>query len=269
MARTSVWWLVPLVVLGLPISLAAQAPPAPPDVAAVPGDAQKTASGLASRVLVPGQGGERPSSDHLVVAHYTMWTTDGRVVDSTHSRKSGPARFPLDNVLAGWRECVTLMTEGEQRRCWIPANLAYDGQQGRPAGMIVSDIELVGFEPSPKVPPPDVASVPEGATKLPSGLAFRILEAGIGARRPLETSRVTVHYTGWTTDGKMFDSSVLRGEPTSFQLGQVIDGWTEGVQLMVVGERRRFWIPEDLAYKDGGGPSGMLVFDIELLTIDN
>ena len=80
-----------------------------------------------------------------------------------------------------------------------------------------------------------------------------------------------VHYSGWTTDGKMFDSSVTRGEPAEFPLNGVIKGWTEGVQLMVAGEKRRFWIPEGLAYgpaiPGSGRPGGMLVFDIELLEI--
>ena len=77
---------------------------------------------------------------------------------------------------------------------------------------------------------------------------------------------VTVHYTGWTTDGKMFDSSYTRKAPATFGVNRVIPGWTEGVQLMVVGEKRRFWIPEKLAYKGTAGrPEGMLVFDVELM----
>jgi peptidylprolyl isomerase len=96
-----------------------------------------------------------------------------------------------------------------------------------------------------------------------------VLTAGAGKEHPTATSRVTVHYSGWTRDGKLFDSSVTRGEPTSFSLNQVIKGWTEGLQLMVAGEKTRFWIPADLAYGDKparpGAPSGMLVFDIELL----
>jgi peptidylprolyl isomerase len=80
---------------------------------------------------------------------------------------------------------------------------------------------------------------------------------------------VTVHYTGWTTDGKMFDSSVSRGQPATFPLNKVIAGWTEGVQLMVEGEKTRFWIPQNLAYQgQAGAPRGMLVFDVELLKID-
>ena len=78
--------------------------------------------------------------------------------------------------------------------------------------------------------------------------------------------KVTVHYTGWTTDGKMFDTSLERGQPISFPLTGVIEGWTEGVQLMTIGEKMRFWIPERLAYK-GKDPKGMLVFDVELLAI--
>ena len=78
-----------------------------------------------------------------------------------------------------------------------------------------------------------------------------------------------MHYTGWTTDGKMFDSSVARGEPASFALNGVIAGWTEGVQMMVVGEKRRFWIPAHLAYEGKDGPQGMLVFDIELIKIES
>ncbi len=73
---------------------------------------------------------------------------------------------------------------------------------------------------------------------------------------------------GWTTDGRAFDSSIARGQPAKFPLKSVIAGWTEGLQLMVVGEERRFWIPEDLAYKGKAGkPTGMLVFDVELLEI--
>jgi peptidylprolyl isomerase len=95
-----------------------------------------------------------------------------------------------------------------------------------------------------------------------------VLTPGAGSVHPKRNATVTVHYSGWTTDGKMFDSSVMRGQPTSFPLDQVIPGWTEGVQLMVEGEKTRFWIPERLAY-DGqeGKPKGMLVFDVELITI--
>ena len=117
--------------------------------------------------------------------------------------------------------------------------------------------------------PDDVAAPPAGSLKTVSGLSTKVLNAGTGTRHPRSADRVTVHYTGWTADGKMFDSSVARGTPATFSLADVIAGWTEGLQLMVEGERRRFWIPESLAYKgQAGSPQGMLVFDVELIRID-
>jgi FKBP-type peptidyl-prolyl cis-trans isomerase len=115
--------------------------------------------------------------------------------------------------------------------------------------------------------PPDVAAPPSDAEKSSSGLASKVLTAGTGTTHPRASDSVTVHYTGWTTDGTMFDSSVSRGEPSTFPLNGVIRGWTEGLQLMVVGEKRRFWIPENLAYGGRRPPLGMLVFDVELLAI--
>ena len=116
--------------------------------------------------------------------------------------------------------------------------------------------------------PSDVAAPPKDAQKTASGLASKVITPGKGKEHPTSSSQVTVHYSGWTTDGKMFDSSV-GGQPATFPLNGVIKGWTEGVQLMVVGEKRRFWIPGNLAYDNStrtGVPKGMLVFDIELIS---
>lgn len=118
--------------------------------------------------------------------------------------------------------------------------------------------------------PSDVAAPPADASTTASGLVSKVQTAGTGTTHPTATSRVRVHYTGWTTDGKMFDSSVARGEPIAFGLNQVISGWTEGVQLMVEGETRRLWIPETLAYRgQPGAPKGMLVFDVQLIRIES
>ena len=122
--------------------------------------------------------------------------------------------------------------------------------------------------PTPIPPPPDVAAPPKDAVTTPSGLASKVLTPGTGTAKPGATDMVTVHYTGWTTDGKMFDSSVMRERPATFALGRVVPGWTEGVQLMVEGDKYRFWVPEALAYQGKPGrPAGMLVFDIELVKI--
>jgi FKBP-type peptidyl-prolyl cis-trans isomerase len=145
---------------------------------------------------------------------------------------------------------------------------------GRPKGMLVFDVSLYSVAAVPKPPPTpaDVAAVPADAAVTPSGLASRMLKAGpAGAPKPTAKSSVTVNYSGWTTKGELFDSSIPRGEPTSFPLNRVIAGWTEGLQLMGVGESRRFWIPARLAYGENpppGAPGGMLVFDVDLLSIN-
>jgi FKBP-type peptidyl-prolyl cis-trans isomerase len=116
--------------------------------------------------------------------------------------------------------------------------------------------------------PADVAAPPADSVKAPTGLSSKILQPGKGTRHPRPTDSVTVHYTGWTTDGRMFDSSVSRGEPATFGVTEVIAGWTQGLQMMVEGEKRRFWIPEELAYQGRQDPKGMLVFDVELIKIE-
>ena len=248
----------------------ADAIPAPSDVAAPPADAQVTASGLASKVLQPGTGTEHPAAADIVEVHYTGWTTDGAMFDSSVARGE-PIGLPLNRVIAGWTEGVQLMVVGEKRRFWIPEELAYGGQPGKPAGVLVFDVELMAMQKAPELPaaPSDVAAPPADAQVTKSGLASKVLMVGNGTEHPKKNSRVTVHYTGWTTDGELFDSSVVRGQPASFGLNQVIAGWTEGVPLMVVGEKRRFWIPEKLAYGgQPGKPAGTLVFDVELISID-
>ena len=261
-----------------PAAKAPEAPkglPAPADVAAAPADAEKTASGLASKVLKPGTGKDHPGAEDTVKVHYTGWMIDGKMFDSSVVRGQ-PAEFPLDHVIKGWTEGLQLMVEGEQRRFWIPGKLAYGdepGPPGRPSGTLVFDVELLGIKKAPPAPavPTDVAAVPKNAKKTESGLAYRVLTKGKGKVHPAATDLVKVHYTGWTTDGKRFDSSVVRGQPAEFPLSGVIKGWTEGVRLMVEGEKTRFWIPGKMAYGDEPGPPGrpfgMLVFDIELIEI--
>jgi FKBP-type peptidyl-prolyl cis-trans isomerase len=245
--------------------------PAPPDVAAPPKEAKKTASGLAFRVLKPGTGKDKPGDADRVKVHYSGWTKDGKMFDSSVKRGE-PATFGVGQVIPGWTEALKLMVVGEQRRLWIPAALAYGvkPQPGMPAGDLTFDVSLLEIMPGPKVPE-DVKAPPASAKKTASGLRYRVLKPGTGKVHPKATDTVTVHYSGFTPDGKMFDSSVQRGEPATFSLGQVIKGWTEGVQLMVEGERTRFWIPADLAYGEKaarpGTPSGPLVFDVELLQI--
>jgi len=240
----------------------------PPDLTSPPADATRSKTGLISKELSPATSAEKPAATDIVTVHYTGWAPDGRMFDSSVTRGT-PSTFPLDRVMAGWNECVQLMARGEKRRCWVPQDLAYRGAAGRPTGTVVFDIELIDLRPSPMIPPADLKQPPADAHRAPSGLAYKVLRPGTGVRKPDAFSRVTVHYTGWTLDGKMFDTTVTRNTPATLSLQDVIRGWTEGIATMVEGERTRFWIPETIAYKgEAGMPRGMLVFDVELLRIN-
>jgi peptidylprolyl isomerase len=246
-------------------------PNAPKDVAAAPESATKTQSGIAYTVIKAGEGDASPTDGDLLKVNFKGWDTNGASIGSSETM-GGPMALSLDqSPIKGWAEILKTMKKGESRRVWIPENLTFESKgRGAPEGALTFDLELVEFKPKPVAPkaPADVAAPPADATKTASGLAYKVLKAGTGKRKPTATDTVKVHYAGWTTDGKLFDNSIERDEQAQFPLNQVIKGWTEGVQLMVEGEKRRFWIPVELAYNNQPGkPAGMLVFDIELFTI--
>jgi FKBP-type peptidyl-prolyl cis-trans isomerase len=263
-----------------PLPVAEPAPPArdpnaPADLAAPPADAERAQSGLTSKVLKPGSGAEHPRSEDTVTVNFTGWMADSGVKFDGSEDRGQAVEFALPRMVKGFSEGLQLMVVGEKRRLWIPGALAYGDAPrrfGNPYGTLVFDVELVNIRHPPEPPrvPSDLNSPPSDARKTSSGIYYKVLRPGTGKVHPRPRSTVEVHYSGWTLDGKMFDSSVLRGETASFPLNGVIRGWTEGVQLMVAGEKARFWIPAKLAYGDNssaGTPSGTLVFDIELVSI--
>jgi peptidylprolyl isomerase len=246
--------------------------PAPPDVAAPPGDAERTASGLASKVLVAGTGTDHPSQNDSVKVNYTGWTTDGKMFDSSVAplqpgRKGAPAVMSLGRVIPGWTEGIQLMVVGEKRRFWIPEELAYSHRPGAPAGMLVFDIELLDFTPGPK-PPADVAAAPADAQKTKDGLATAVTQKGTGTVHPKPTDGVRVNYSIWQPDGKLLDAS--KDKPAVRPVTGFSDGWGEGVQLMVTGEKRTFWVPGRLAVpnnRPGTAPAGDVTMVVELIDI--
>jgi len=248
--------------LATAVILAKPAPPA--DLKAPPADAQKSDDGLVSKQLEAGTSAEHPGESDSIHVRYSVWkASDGSVVDYT--RGEAQVFIAMTKLLPGMREMFTLMTPGEKRRAWIPSTLGA-GKIAEGETFVV-DGQLIDVV-HPPTAPPDVAAPPADATKTPSGLAYKVLRLGTGTAHPRSRDKVTVHYSGWTTDGQMFDSSVMRGEPVEFALDAVIPGWTEGLQLMTEGEKVRFWTPEKLAYKGKAGkPAGMLVFDVELIKI--
>src|SRR5262245_42302746 len=152
--------------------------PAPPDVAAPPADAVKTASGLATKVLKPGAGKDHPAKEDLVTVHYTGWTTDGNMFDSSVT-KNQPATFGVTKVIPGFGEGVQLMVVGAKRRRGIPEPIAYRGLPNRPKGLLVFDVELIAI---PNRAPSDVKAPPADAKRTASGLAYRVLRQGTGGR---------------------------------------------------------------------------------------
>jgi len=240
-------------------------PKPPENVAAPTPDAQTTKDGLASKVLTPGTGKVHPTANDGVRVNFSTWQRDGRLIDSSRDK---PAVRPVSGFFDGWGEGLQQMVVGEKRMLWVPASL---GPKGRPGGPPTPDVsvvvELLEILSGPKTPA-DVKAIPKDAIVEKNGLASKILTKGTGTAHPGTTNSVTVQYAGWTTDGKMFDSSYARGEPATFGVTGVIPGWTQVLELMVEGEKRRVWIPEELAYKgQPGQPQGMLVFEVELQKI--
>jgi FKBP-type peptidyl-prolyl cis-trans isomerase len=226
---------------------------------------QKTASGLEYADEKEGTG-ETPTSGQTVIVHYTGWLWEnnakGKKFDSSKDRNA-PFVFPVGEgrVIKGWDEGVATMKVGGTRKLLIPPSLAY-GDRGA-GGVIPANATLL-FE----------VELLDLMKKTKSGLEYRDIKVGDGPTpRPGQTCMV--HYTGWLwqgAKGKKFDSSVDRGQPFSFPVGegQVIPGWDEGVASMKVGGKRELLIPPDLGYGARGAgrdipPNATLIFEVELL----
>ena len=187
----------------------------------------------------------------FVKLRYTIWSRDGKRIESTAPGQA--AVMALERMKPEWRAAIETMAVGEKKRVAVEE---YEIES-----------ELLEIIKGPDTPA-DLEEPAADAARTRSGLAMKVLRQGTGTKKPGRRDKVYVHYTGWTSDGRVFDSTILRGEPAELRLDEVIAGWTEGIRLMVEGELRRFWIPAKLAYaKHPDKPQGMLVFDIELLEI--
>jgi FKBP-type peptidyl-prolyl cis-trans isomerase len=250
------------------------APEVPADLKAPAANARALKSGTKYVVVRPGTGTgtQKARSFDTVTFHVTSWESDGRQVDSTEVRQRPQTSAPYRQV-AALEEVLTSMTVGQRVRFWLDAARARPdaSEPEAPRGLLTYELEILQIDPAAAAPPPvppDVAKPPRGAKKTAAGTSYKVLKAGKGGPKPKPADIVVVHYTGWTTDGRMFDSSVTRGASAEFPLDAVIPGWTDGLQVMSVGDQVRFWIPEELAYKGKRGrPQGTLVFDVELLEI--
>lgn len=230
-----------------------------------------TVSGLKYTIDQQGNG-KQPTIGDTVIVHYTGKLTDGSVFDSSVNRGQ-PFSFKLGvgQVIRGWDEGVALLKIGDKATFTIPSELAY-GEQG--AGGVIGANETLIFEVElleikETLKPVDVTG--KEAVTTESGLKIVKLNETAGAT-PTAGQIVSVHYSGFLTDGSLFDSSVERAAPFSFPLGQgqVIQGWDEGIGMLRIGEKAQLEIPYHLGYGEQGHPpvipsKATLIFDVELL----
>jgi FKBP-type peptidyl-prolyl cis-trans isomerase len=251
----------------VPSRSAGESIPAPADLKSPPADAPVTPSGLRFRVLAAGTSHEHPEVQDQVEVHYVGWSSDGTMFDSAIG--TARAQFTLASAMPAWAEALASMVPGEKRRLWVPPKLAFGEEpQGRtPPGPLVFDLQLMSItrRPRPLPAPADVAAPPPEAKRSASGISYRVLTRGEGKRHPRPTDVVEVHYTAWTSDGRMVDSTVVNGKSTTMRADAVGKAWSEALATMVPGERTRFWIPAALAGWKGTTPT--VVYDIELVAI--
>jgi FKBP-type peptidyl-prolyl cis-trans isomerase len=260
-------------ILSILVSGAAGNPPAPPDVAAPPADARPTPSGLAMKVLRPGKGADHPTDNDCARIHFVVWKRDGTLL--SNSRAGAEPSFQcLRTAMKGVAEALRSMVVGEQRRVWVPAALTFPGEEPDeepPQLDVTVDLELIELIKAPPMPA-DLEGPPAKAQKTESGVSFLILKKGTGTQHPAAPQRVKLHFSGWTTKGVLFESTVFSGRPAVYGLGEVIPGWREVLPRLVVGDKVRLWIPSALAYGDKprrrGYPAGPLVYDLELLALE-
>ncbi len=237
--------------------------------------ATTTASGLQYIEIQEGDG-PNPQPGEIVAVHYRGTLEDGTEFDNSYDRGE-PITFALGQgrVIRGWDEGIALLKVGGKAKLIIPPDLAYgeSGVEGviPPNSTLTFEVELISISPGAPEAPTEVEEAEYVTTD--SGLKYADLEVGDGPT-PEKGQTVSVHYTGWLEDGTKFDSSLDRGQPFSFVLGEgrVIRGWDEGVATMKVGGKRQLVIPPELAYGERGAggvipPNATLIFDVELLEV--
>jgi peptidylprolyl isomerase len=247
-----------------------RAPATPPDVAGPPKDAKTAKAGGRWMVVKRGEGGKERARpwDEVAVA-YTGWDRTGKLLNSTELQGK-PVVAPAENLPAIFREVIPQLAVGDRARFWFPATMLANVKDP-PEGDVCYEAELVSItrlaEPPPV--PPDVAAPPKDAKQTPKGAFYRVLKSGGGTQIPTSKDTITAHLTGWTSDGKRFESTIPKGTPKTWRVVAMIPGLTDAFLLMPVGDTWRIWVPENLAYAGGPGrPQGMLVFDVTMVSID-
>ncbi len=214
-----------------------------------------------------------------VTVNYTGWLIDGTVFDTNKNKR--PVEFSLDGVVQGWTLGIPGMKPGGIRKLVISPEKGYGNriQPNIPPGStLIFEVELIEAQPPRNVltgPGRAMSDDSNGGTEdsglkdIGDGLKMRDLKEGSGD--PVNPgAEVTIHYTGWTADGKVFDSSRRTGKPTTFGLAGLIPGWQKGIPGMKPGGIRKLVIPAALGYGTQGSgadipPNATLIFEVELV----
>ncbi|MFT5164189.1 MAG: FKBP-type peptidyl-prolyl cis-trans isomerase [Alteromonadaceae bacterium] len=241
----------------------------PENVKKPPADAVAINDGIHYIVIKKGMG--RLVQKQFVKSLSTGWTSVNGKTQFNAEEDGYDVSDPqtIVRMTPGMATAMKATPLGEKRRWWIPAKLMLPGWRGMEHGNYTVDIEVIE-EVDPLPAPANLITPPANAIVKKSGLKYVILKQGKNTEKPSKTNKVRVHYSGWTADGKMFDSSVLRNKTLEFELSRVIKGWREGLQYMSVGDEYRFWVPYRMGYgrrPRPGAPAGNLVFDVELFEI--
>ena len=253
-----------------------------------------TESGLQYEIITEGTG-TIPTAEDYAEVHYAGSLLDGTEFDSSYKRGE-PAVFPVGGLIPGWVEALQLMPTGSKWRLTVPSEIAYGDREAGPIpanSVLIFEMELLSIKSAEEAEAQQRAQAEkwiaeftaqqvafleenikaEGVITTDSGLQYKVIDEGKGAKPAGPSSEVTVHYAGQLIDGNEFDSSYKRGEPATFALNQVIPGWTEGLQLMNEGAKYTFFIPGDLGYGPNGSrtipPNATLVFEVELISIED
>ena len=217
--------------------------------------------------------GEATKPHATVVAHYSSWLEDGTLFDTSVTRQR-PSRFELDTIVPGFAEGITSMKVGGRRRIEVPPEMGYGpgGSSPRvpPNATLVYEVELFEVMQPVVIPKPGALDGVK-PVRTASGLTYWDIKTGTG-ESPRPDSIVSLEYSGWLTDGKLFHSTLQEGRPETFRLDKVIPGMTEGTLSMKVGGKRRLVVPPELGYGVKGlpghvPPSSLLVFEIDLLSV--
>jgi peptidylprolyl isomerase len=234
----------------------------------------KMSQGMEYTIIAAGNGPAVQNGDRVSML-YTGKLTNDTIFDATSRRGNTPFKFKVGSrqVIAGWDSIISKLHGGDKVIMRIPPQYGYGARANGaiPANStLIFEAEVLEITPAPA----QWSAKGKDTITTPSGLKIVYFEQYPDKQKPNVGQTVSVHYSGFNTDGSPFDSSVERGQPFSFTLGkgQVIKGWDEGIGMLRVGEKAKLIVPYNLAYGDAGRPPmiparATLIFDVELISV--